>query len=331
MRQTSKALVAALALAGSLLAMPAQAQDKPALEKVRYILPTPPTLPSMAPIVLAKHLGYYADAGLDVELLTGKGGVDAATQVGAGNAEFSGGMGDTSMIVRANRVPVRAVMLLGDGGLMALTVRTDAGVASPKDLKGKAISVLSFQDTTYYSLLGVLASAGLSKGDVDVQALGPAGMTQALVAGKVQAMAALPDFVVTAEEAGTGITLFPAKEFTPSMAQAVIASDRVIQENPGLVRRFVQATVKSFVALRDDPAGMTKVYVEAVPAHKGKEAYLEKVFRLYGRLAYGKQPVPGAFDPATLDTLQKFYADIGILRTTTPIEDLYTNAFVTAP
>ncbi len=325
MKMMHVALAAALALVVPMFAGPAAAMDK-----VRYILPVPPNLPSAAPLILAKHLGYFKDEGIDVEFLVGKGGVDGATQVGAGNAEFSGGMGDTSMIVRANKVPVRAVMLLGDGGLMALATRKDAGIESPKDLKGKSVSVLSFQDTTYYALLGMLASQGLSKADVDIQALGPAGMTQTIVAGKVPAMAALPDFVVTAEDAGTPLTLFPAQKYTPSMAQAVIASDKVIAENPDLVRRFVAATRKAFLAVRDDPAAMAKAYVEAVPAYKDKQAYIEKVFRLYGDLAYGHQKVAGAFDPATLAKLQDFYVEIGILRGKTPVEELYTNAFIPA-
>jgi NitT/TauT family transport system substrate-binding protein len=324
MNGKTRLLCSALALTGILLAGPVLA-----LDKVRYILPTSPNIPSMAPPQIAKHLGYYEAEGLDVEFIVGKGGVDAASQVGAGNAEFAGGIGDTSMIVRANRVPVKGVMLLGDGALMALAVRDDAGVDGLKDLKGKSVSVLSFQDTTYYALLGMLGSVGLAKSDVDAQSLGPSGMTQMFVSGQVQAMAALPDFVVTAEDAGTKFKVYASKDFTPSMAQAILTSDKLIAENPDLVRRFIRATNKAFTQFRHDPAGMTKAFVATIPSLAGKEAYLERVFALYGKLAYGNQKVPGAFDPAKLDKLQKLYSEVGVLRTTTPVEELYTNAFVT--
>ena len=56
---------------------------------------------------------------------------------------------------------------------MQLVVRADSGIKKPADLKGKTISVMSFQDTTYYALLGLLASAGLTQNDVNIQAVGP--------------------------------------------------------------------------------------------------------------------------------------------------------------
>ena len=49
-----------------------------AAEKITYLLPAPPSLPAFAPWVLAKHLGYYSQAGYDVEFVVARGGVDVA-------------------------------------------------------------------------------------------------------------------------------------------------------------------------------------------------------------------------------------------------------------
>ncbi len=35
---------------------------------------------------------------------------------------------------------------------------------------------MSYQDTTFYALLGLMASAGLTQNDVDVQQVGPTGV-----------------------------------------------------------------------------------------------------------------------------------------------------------
>jgi NitT/TauT family transport system substrate-binding protein len=301
-----------------------------ALDRVRYILPVPAETPSVGIWQIAKHLGYYKDEGIDVEFIVGKGGVDAATQVGANNADFSGGIGDTSMIVRGNGVPVKAIMLFGGGSLTVLSLRRDAGIKQIEDLKGKAISVLGYQDTTYYSLLGVLGSVGLKKSDVDVQALGPAGMVQFLVSGRVQAMASPPDFAVDTQLAGTDIDIIPAGRYTASMAQATMASDKIIKENPDLVRRFVRATMKAFVQFRNDPAGMANAFVGAVPSQKPNLARIEKIFALYSRLTYGGQTVAGAFDPKILAKVQDAYLDMGVIRKGAPVDELYTNDFVNA-
>src|SRR5262245_51890912 len=54
--------LAMLALAAALCAG-ASAGAATAAEKLTYLLPAPPSLPAFAPWVLAKHLGYYAEAG----------------------------------------------------------------------------------------------------------------------------------------------------------------------------------------------------------------------------------------------------------------------------
>jgi NitT/TauT family transport system substrate-binding protein len=313
-----------VAVVASIWSLPALA-----LDKVRYIFPVPAETPSVGIWQIANYLGYYKDEGIEVEFLIGKGGVDAATSVGAGNAEFSGGIGDTSMIVRANGVPVRGIMLFGGGSLTVLSFRKDANIKKIEDLKGKKISVLGYQDTTYYSLLGVLGSAGIKKADVDVQALGPAGMTQLLVGGEVQAMASPPDFAVTAQIAGAETDVIPAGLYTASMAQATIASDKIIKENPDLVRRFTRATMKAFVKFRSDPNAMAETFVEAVPSQKPNLDRIKKIFSLYASVTYGGQTIPGAFDPNVLNKVQDSYLALGVVRRATPVSELYTNEFVT--
>src|ERR1700733_6602919 len=89
-------------------------------QHVSFLLPTVKELPSFGPYVFAETHGYFHAAGLDVEFLVGRGGVDVAKQVGAGNADIGAAIGDTSIIVRANGVPVKTVALMGGGGLLPL-------------------------------------------------------------------------------------------------------------------------------------------------------------------------------------------------------------------
>src|SRR6516164_9026608 len=155
-----------------------------AAEAVTYLFPAPPTLPAFGPIQLAKGKGYFAAAGLDVSYAVARGGVDVAKQVGAGNAPIGGIVADAPIMVRGNGVPIRIVAVFGGKGFMQLVVRTDSGIEGPADLKGKTITVMSYQDTTFYALLGLLASAGLTQSDVDIQAAGPVGVWQLVASGK---------------------------------------------------------------------------------------------------------------------------------------------------
>ncbi|MGR3661140.1 MAG: ABC transporter substrate-binding protein [Paracoccaceae bacterium] len=301
-----------------------------AQEKVTYLFPAPDFLPAFAPFQLALHKGYFKEAGLDVDFRVGKGGADVATQVAVGNADLGGGIGDTPIIVRANGLEIRGVALLGGGGLTQLAWRVDSGITGPADLKGKSIGVLSFQDTTYYNLLGVLASQGLTKDDVEIQAVGPGGIIQLSIAGSLDAFSGVPEWIAAVEGAGVEMGQIRIDSVFPAMAQAIIASDKTIADRPKVVSGFVNAVLHAIRDINEDPAKAAAEYIGFVPQHEGKEAQIEAIMRSYSDLIYAEadgQPL-GTFDPARIAEVQAFYIEAGIVSTRVPIEDLYTNAFI---
>jgi NitT/TauT family transport system substrate-binding protein len=314
----------ALAAATVAFAPPARAQT----EEVTYLLPAAAFLPAFGPWMLAQTRGYYTQEGLKVNFVVAKGGVDVAKQVGAGNAPIGGAIGDTPIIARAQGVPVKAVAVLGGRSLTQLVVHEGKGINGPKDLKGRTITTMAYQDTTFFALQGMLASAGLTKADVDAQAAGPAGVWQLFAAGKADAMAAVPDWIVSATQAGAKVKVFSSDDFFKSMAQAILVSDETIQKRPELVKKLVRATLKGMQDIMKDPAAAARDYANAVPQHKGKEASVEAVFKLYNTYVYPGQKVIGAVDPERLAAVQKFYVKEGIVPKEVPLAELYTNQFV---
>ncbi|HWD32150.1 MAG TPA: ABC transporter substrate-binding protein [Pseudomonas sp.] len=306
------------------LALTAQAEPT----KVTYLLPAPPNSPAFAPWIIAKEKGYYSARDLDLTFIAAKGGVDVAKQIGAGNAMLGGAIGDTPIVVRANGIPVRAVAVLGAGGVTMIATNAGENIQSIKDLKGKTLTVMSYSDTTYYALLASLRKAGLSKTDVDIQAAGPSGVWQLFSANKAQAMAGVPDWVVNAEEAGLKINLIPQSEIFESMAQAILASDDAIKHQPQIVGGVVQATLQGMRDIIQDPKAAAATFAKAVPAYAGKEAALEKTFRLYVEHVYANQTVLGQIDPARLDAVRKFYVSEGIVAKEPKLDELYSNQFI---
>ena len=317
---TGSALAALLAFAPAAVAG--------AAEKVTYLLPAPAFLPAFGPWMLAQGKGYYAEEGLEVEFKTARGGVDVAKQVGAGNAVIGGGIGDTSLIVRANGIPVKAVAVLGGGSLMILATDQEAGIDRIEDLKGRTVTTMSYQDTTFYALLGMMASVGLTRNDIDAQAAGPANTWKLFIAGEADAMAAVPDWIAIAAAQGKKMNLFPADAHFRSMAQAILAADDVIAGQPELIGKLVRATLKGMRDIMDDPEQAARDYVKAVPQHEGKEKAMEAVFRLYNQYVYPGQETLGAMDADRLAALQDFYVGQGIVREKVPVEALYPNRFV---
>jgi NitT/TauT family transport system substrate-binding protein len=298
-------------------------------ETITYLFPAPPLLPAFGPIRLAQGKGYFQQAGLTVNFATGRGGVDVAKQVGAGNVPLGGIVADAPIIVRQNGVPVKIVCLFGGKGFMQLVVRADSGIEKPADLKGKTITVMSFQDTTFYALLGLLASAGLTKDDVDIQSAGPVGVWQMVATGKSVGMAGVPDWIPPVEAAGVAVKVLPTDEFFPHMAQAIAASDQIIKDKPDLVRAFVKAALHGMKDIMDDPNAAATDFVKFVPEWTGKEDQVKEAFAYYDKLIYPGQKELGAVDPERMAKLQDFYLKAGIIEKKSPVDDLFTNQFVT--
>ena len=298
-------------------------------ETITYLFPAPPLLPAFGPIRLAQGKGYFQKAGLTVNFATGRGGVDVAKQVGAGNVPLGGIVADAPIVVRQNGVPVKIVCLFGGKGFMQLVVRADSGIEKPADLKGKTITVMSFQDTTFYALLGLLASAGLTKDDVDIQSAGPVGVWQMVATGKSVGMAGVPDWIPPVEAAGVAIKVIPTDEFFPHMAQAIAASDQIIKDKPDMVRAFVKAALHGMKDIMDDPNAAATDFVKFVPEWTGKEDQVKEAFAYYDKLIYPGQKELGAVDPERMAKLQDFYLKAGIIEKKSPVDDLFTNQFVT--
>ncbi|MCE2879019.1 MAG: ABC transporter substrate-binding protein [Comamonadaceae bacterium] len=318
-------VLAAALMAAVPLSVRAQAQP---LQEITYLLPAPGTLPAFGPWMLAQAKGYYKAEGLDVKFVAARGGVDVAKQVGAGNAVIGGAIGDTPIIARAQGIPVKAVAVLGAGSLMQLVSHKEERIESPRELKGKTVTVLAYTDTTYYALLGMLSKVGLTKNDVNIQAAGPAGVWQQFAAKKAVAMAGVPDWTVMVMDAGSQVDILPADVYFKSMAQAILASDETIQKNPQLIQKLVRATLKGMRDIMANPKDAAAVYVKHVPVHQGKEASMQKTFEMFNQYVYAKQKVPGLMDEARLAELQKFYVTNGVVPKEVPVKDLYTNQFV---
>lgn len=301
-----------------------------AAEKVTYLFPAPATLPAFAPFQLAKYKGYYADEGLEVDFLVGKGGADVAKQVAVGNVDLGGGIGDTPIITRANGLKVQGVALLGGQALTQVVVRKDANIASPADLKGRSIGVMSFKDTTFYNLLGVLKSVGLSQQDASVQALGPGGLIKLMISGDIQAFSGVPEWTVAVQGAGIDVDVWNINDIYPAMAQAIFASDSTIKDRPEAVSGFVKATLRAVRDIQNDSKQAALDYIDAVPSHKGKESSIEETLHRYATLVYptNNNLKLGEFDEERMTMVQNFYVESGIVHKIVPIKNTFTNQFI---
>jgi len=321
--RAKKLLAGAVALAGLCQFAHAAAP----LKDITFLLPAPAGLPAFAPYTLADSKGYYAKEGLHVRWVTVGGGVDAGKELAAGNGDLGDALGDTPIILRGNHVPVKGVALIGGHPLHQLITRDDRHINSPADLKGKTLSVLSYQDTSYFVALGMLGSAHLDKSAVAIHAGGPAAW-QEVAEGKSDGIVGIPEWGANIEAAGVKVTYRPTDDFTPGMGQAIIASDKEIATDPDTVRKFVHATLHAMTDIEGDPQQAAKDFIAAVPAYAGKQAYITKVLTYYAKNVFPTKLTPGEFDPAVVGKVQDAYLQEKVIHSTQPVNTLFTNEFV---
>jgi NitT/TauT family transport system substrate-binding protein len=319
------------AVCAGLLAMAGVPCAWAAPEALTYLFPAPVFLPAFMPFHIAKARDYFGRNNVAIEFRTGRGGADVAQQVAVGNADLGGGVGETPIIVRANGLPVRAVAQLGRRSLFQLAVRKDAGVKSVAELRGRKLGVIGYQDSGYYALLALIATAGLKRADLEIQAVGPSGVTQLMLTRSLDGIMAVPEWADTIEAGGVPLDYFEVDASFPAMAQAILGSDRIIKERPAAVRGCVKAVLQAVNDCIADPTSATRDFVAAIPQWAGKEADMERILRRYVTNVYsgGDAAKPlGSFDPARIKTIQDFYVENKIVRTAVPVAELYTNEFV---
>ena len=299
-------------------------------KEVILLMPAPPNLPGFAPWIIAQEKGYYEQFGITVKMTAGKGGADVAKQVGAGNAMFGVASGDIPIIVRANGVPVKSVAMIGEHAHTLLAVDPAQNIRSIEQLKNKTVSVMSYSDSMYYTLLASLRQAGLSKSDVNIQAAGPAGVWQLFADGKSDAMAGTADWVVNIQDTGRELVLLPREQLFDAMPQGVIASENAIADHPELVQAIVSGTLMGLRDILQDPAAAARVFTKAIPSYAGKEDKVERTMAMYIEHVYGKQTRLGKIELDRVIKSRDFYLSEGIIHDVEPVDNYYTNKFVEA-
>ncbi len=191
------ALAAILGLTASALAA---APEKPALtiavggKATLYYLP----------LALADRLGYFKEAGLDVEILDFPGGAKALQALIGGSADIVSGGFEHTIQMQAKGQKVQAFVLQGNAALaLGLVKGKFASYAGPQDLKGRKIGVTAPGSSTHTFLNQLLASAKLRPEDVSVIGVGTGATAVAAVrGGRIDAIANVEPSIVILEKSG---------------------------------------------------------------------------------------------------------------------------------
>src|SRR5438045_539944 len=169
--------------AALVLALPAPAQaQKPETAKVRLAVGGKSSLYYL-PLTVTERLGYFKEAGLDVEISDFAGGAKSLQALIGGSADVVTGSFDHTIQMQAKNQQIVAVVQLGrfPGFALALRKEKAANYSGPKDLKGMKIGVTAPGSSTHFMVLYMMAQAGLKADDAVFIGTGSGGTVVAAV------------------------------------------------------------------------------------------------------------------------------------------------------
>ncbi len=122
-----------------------------------------------------------------------------------------------------------------------MLVKTDSGINSVKDLKGKILSVTAKGTGFHYALLANLRKAGLKPGDYTIVEVGIAAMDAALREGRVNLITTAAPFLYVSEKKGGVKRLFkPEDAMGDVQALVMVASTSFLKKHPDVAKDFME-------------------------------------------------------------------------------------------
>ena len=244
-----------LTLSGvTLLALVVACSSEPEVETVSVELDWSPPNANHSGIYAAIDQGYFEEESLEVDVSVPADAAAIAQLVGAGQRDFGIFYQTDTTLARAAGVPVVAVRAIVQSPINSLMALKSSGITRPADLKGKKVGYPGIE-WDELMLAAMLEADGLTLDDIELHDVGYA-LSQVLAAGTMDAVIgaywSYESFVL--EDLGFPVEIiYPEDWGVPRYYEMMlITSDKMIEEKPDVVRRFVTAFTKGFEYVAED-------------------------------------------------------------------------------
>ena len=209
--------------------------------------------PDHGPILVAQERGYFADAGLAVEIIAPADPNDPPKLVAAGEADIAISYQPQLHIQVDQGLPIARIGTLVATPLNSLVVLEDSDIDSIADLAGRKVgfSVGGFEDAL---LQAMLAKHGLALDAIELVNVNFA-LSPALLSGQVAGViGAFRNFELNqlAIEGQPGRAFYPEEEGVPVYDELIFIANRDMLDDPRL-GRFLDAVERGALYLINHP------------------------------------------------------------------------------
>jgi NitT/TauT family transport system substrate-binding protein len=168
----------------------------------------------VVPYEVTRAQGYFADEGLDMELIYSRGGGDAVQALNGGAVDYAATSFDAQLGAVAGGATIKRFMTTGRLPLFALATAPDTAddITGVEDLAGRSVAVSSLGNADHTIMLYVLDRAGVDPDSVEFATIGT-NLYDALRLGQVDAgMVQEPALTMIVDDGGRELVNFMETE-----------------------------------------------------------------------------------------------------------------------
>jgi ABC-type nitrate/sulfonate/bicarbonate transport system substrate-binding protein len=215
-----------------------------------------------APIIMAVTQGFFTQNRLEVTIEDFGAGADAARATASGSRIGSVGVLTGMGAYSAGLDQLRIISPLLEQLTVVFLVRADSTLTTPADLKGKTLGVQGATSVLNYLASEMLKTVDLTLDDVETIDTGAAPDALTALENKVVdcCWGAPPLALQAAKEGRVKVFFEPSKQLPPMTEQAIFADAGFIQENPDVVKRYVDAIDQGKQFIKENTEKAAEIY-----------------------------------------------------------------------
>jgi NitT/TauT family transport system substrate-binding protein len=323
------------ALAATLMFVTGAQAQKPETTKVHLGVGGKTSLYYL-PLTVTEKLGYFKEAGLEVEISDFQGGAKSLQALMGGSVQVVTGSYDHTIQIQAKGERIVALVQMGRFPGFALALRKEKADAykSPKDLKGMKIGVTAPGSSTHFMVLYMMAQAGLKPEDASFIGTGSGNTVMAAVKrGEVDAISNADPMINLLDREGAVKIVADTRTAAgtqavyggPYPAAVLYTKAEFAEKNPNTAQALVTALVRGLKWVQNhSPEEIAKVMPEEY-ALGNKEIYIQSIKSNMPAYSPDGKFIPGAAETA-LKVLQAF--DPNVQGKTIDLSKTHTSKFV---
>jgi NitT/TauT family transport system substrate-binding protein len=247
-------------------------------------------------LYLGKEKGWFADAGIDLDIIAGQGSTVAVKTVGAGETPFA--IADVATVARGWEagVPiVAAAVLLKESPTVVYSLKAK-NITKMSDLCGKKLG-LNIKSTTTEQYRAMLRMANLKNCDITEVPISGGGAKEVMSGAIDAAVIFSYEDPAQLQSKGQQLNTIPASQFFKLYSLSIITNADTAAKKKELVNSFVKTTTKSIKYALQNPEEAKQAFLKTAP--EADLSYENLKFDLFAKLLVADDPTGNAIGKGT--------------------------------